>query len=127
MEEAGRNRLGRERFRLAISLRRAYLRDDSFGYTAHACLGCCYFHSGGRERATFVVGSNGKSRQKRFDHCPDAGELFAALGKSGKNKTGQLNTAPNSRAYANRPQIALNLGGLNSDGSLPWKPRTVSR
>ena len=47
---------------------------------------------------------------------PTPGELFAALGKPGKpNWSGQFR-APLPTTYRNRPQIALNLGGLIADG-----------
>jgi hypothetical protein len=47
---------------------------------------------------------------------PTPGELFAALEKPGKpNWTGQFR-GPIATAYRNRPQIALNLGGLIADG-----------
>jgi hypothetical protein len=47
---------------------------------------------------------------------PTPGELFAALGKAGKiNWTAQYR-APIPVTYANRAQIALNLGGLIADG-----------
>lgn len=47
---------------------------------------------------------------------PTPGELFAALEKPGKpNWTGQIR-GPISTTYKNRPQIALNLGGLIADG-----------
>jgi len=47
---------------------------------------------------------------------PTPGELFAALEKSGKiNWAGQYR-GPIPMTYRNRPQIALNLGGLIADG-----------
>ena len=47
---------------------------------------------------------------------PTPGELFAALGKPGKpNWAGQFR-GPLPMTYRNRPQIALNLGGLIADG-----------
>jgi hypothetical protein len=47
---------------------------------------------------------------------PTPGELFAALEKPGKpNWTGQIR-GPIATSYKNRPQIALNLGGLIADG-----------
>jgi hypothetical protein len=47
---------------------------------------------------------------------PTPGELFAAIEKPGKpNWTGQFR-GPIPTAYKNRPQIALNLGGLIADG-----------
>src|SRR3977135_469680 len=47
---------------------------------------------------------------------PTPGELFAALSKPGKpNWSGQIR-GPIPTTYKNRPQIALNLGGLIADG-----------
>jgi hypothetical protein len=47
---------------------------------------------------------------------PTPGELFAALAKPGKpNWSGQFR-GPIPTSYRNRPQIALNLGGLIADG-----------
>src|SRR6266852_786395 len=47
---------------------------------------------------------------------PTPGELFAALEKPGKpNWVGQMR-GPVATSYKNRPQIALNLGGLIADG-----------
>ena len=47
---------------------------------------------------------------------PTPGELFAALGKPGKpNWSGQFR-GPLPTTYRNRPQIAMNLGGLIADG-----------
>ena len=47
---------------------------------------------------------------------PTPGELFAALGKSGKINWSAQYRAPIPVTYANRAQIALNLGGLLADG-----------
>jgi hypothetical protein len=47
---------------------------------------------------------------------PTPGELFAALGKSGKINWSAQYRAPIPMTYGNRPQIALNLGGLIADG-----------
>src|SRR5437016_10386503 len=47
---------------------------------------------------------------------PTPGELFAALGKTGKINWSAQYRAPIPMTYANRPQIALNLGGLIADG-----------
>jgi hypothetical protein len=47
---------------------------------------------------------------------PMPGELFAALGKSGKIDWSAQYRAPIPVTYANRVQIALNLGGLIADG-----------
>src|SRR4051812_16568936 len=47
---------------------------------------------------------------------PTPGELFAALAKSGKINWSAQYRAPIPVTYANRAQIALNLGGLIADG-----------
>src|SRR5690348_9121668 len=47
---------------------------------------------------------------------PTPSELFAALGKSGKINWSAQYRAPIPVTYANRAQIALNLGGLIADG-----------
>src|ERR1700745_1392909 len=47
---------------------------------------------------------------------PTPGELFAALGKSGKINWGGQYRGPMPVTYRNRAQIALNLGGLIADG-----------
>src|SRR5919106_5055580 len=47
---------------------------------------------------------------------PTPGELFAALGKTGKINWSSQYRAPIPMTYGNRAQIALNLGGLIADG-----------
>src|SRR4030095_1878923 len=47
---------------------------------------------------------------------PTPGELFAALGKSGKINWSAQYRPPTPVTYANRAQIALHLGGLIADG-----------
>ena len=47
---------------------------------------------------------------------PTPGELFAALGKSGKTNWSGQYRGPIPVTYRNRAQIALNLGGLIADG-----------
>jgi hypothetical protein len=47
---------------------------------------------------------------------PTPGELFAALEKSGKTNWAGQYRGPIPMTYRNRPQIALNLGGLIADG-----------
>src|SRR5919198_1835833 len=47
---------------------------------------------------------------------PTPGELFAALGKTGKTNWAGQYRAPIPVTYRNRAQIALNLGGLIADG-----------
>ena len=47
---------------------------------------------------------------------PTPGELFAALEKSGKTNWAGQYRGPIPVTYRNRPQIALNLGGLIADG-----------
>jgi hypothetical protein len=47
---------------------------------------------------------------------PTPGELFAALGKTGKINWSAQYRGPIPMTYSNRAQIALNLGGLIADG-----------
>src|SRR5215468_7410103 len=47
---------------------------------------------------------------------PTPGELFAALGKSGKINWPAQYRGPVPTTFRDRPQIALNLGGLIADG-----------
>ncbi len=47
---------------------------------------------------------------------PTPGELFAALGKPGKMNWADQFRGPMPTNYRDRPQIALNLGGLIADG-----------
>ncbi|MEP6603696.1 MAG: hypothetical protein ABJB69_07105 [Spartobacteria bacterium] len=47
---------------------------------------------------------------------PTSGELFAALEKPGKPNWNSQIRGPIAMTYKNRPQIALNLGGLIADG-----------
>jgi hypothetical protein len=47
---------------------------------------------------------------------PTPGELFAALGKPGKPEWSRQFRGPLPTTYRNRPQIAMNLGGLIADG-----------
>jgi hypothetical protein len=47
---------------------------------------------------------------------PTPGELFAALGKTGKVNWSAQYRGPIPMTYSNRAQIALNLGGLIADG-----------
>src|SRR5246500_3358254 len=47
---------------------------------------------------------------------PTPGELFAALGKTGKINWSAQYRGPIPMTYGNRAQIALNLGGLIADG-----------
>src|SRR5712664_4684820 len=47
---------------------------------------------------------------------PTPGELFAALGKTGKTNWAGQYRGPMPVTYSNRAQIALNLGGLIADG-----------
>src|SRR5881409_2933520 len=47
---------------------------------------------------------------------PTPGELFAALGKTGKTNWSGQYRGPIPVTYSNRAQIALNLGGLIADG-----------
>jgi hypothetical protein len=54
---------------------------------------------------------------------PTPGELFAALGKSGKINWSAQYRPPIPVTYANRAQIALNLGGLIADGFIAVEAR----
>jgi hypothetical protein len=47
---------------------------------------------------------------------PTPGELFAALSKPGKPNWSGQSRGPIPTTYKNRPQLALNLGGLIADG-----------
>ena len=58
----------------------------------------------------------GKAVKSDSITVPTPGELFAALGKSGKINWSAQYRAPIPVTYANRAQIALNLGGLIADG-----------
>lgn len=77
-------------------------------------LACCVVISAEPQR----LPADQMARAIRHDSIsiPTPGELFAALEKPGKpNWTGQFR-GPIAMTYKNRPQIALNLGGLIADG-----------
>src|SRR6059036_2910315 len=54
---------------------------------------------------------------------PTPGELFAALGKTGKTNWSGQYRGPIPVTYSNRAQIALNLGGLIADGFIAVEAR----
>src|SRR2546423_5791270 len=58
----------------------------------------------------------GKAARTDSFSIPTPGELFAALGKPGKTNWSGQYRGPIPVTYRNRPQIALNLGGLIADG-----------
>src|SRR5881296_111210 len=64
------------------------------------------------------LSSDQLSKAARSDSIsiPTPGELFAALGKSGKTNWAGQYRGPMPMTYRNRAQIALNLGGLIADG-----------
>ena len=64
------------------------------------------------------LSSDQLSKAARSDSIsiPTPGELFAALGKSGKTNWAGQYRGPIPATYRNRAQIALNLGGLIADG-----------
>src|SRR6202163_1881767 len=77
-------------------------------------LGCCVVI--GAEPARLPPDQMAKSIRNDSISIPTPGELFAALSKPGKpNWSGQIR-GPIPTTYKNRPQIALNLGGLIADG-----------
>ena len=77
-------------------------------------LGCCAVI--GAEPARLPADQMSKAIRIDAISIPTPGELFAALEKPGKpNWVGQMR-GPIGTSYKNRPQIALNLGGLIADG-----------
>jgi hypothetical protein len=64
------------------------------------------------------VSSNQMAKAVRTDSIsvPTPGELFAALGKTGKINWSAQYRGPMPMTYSDRAQIALNLGGLIADG-----------
>src|SRR5881296_4063964 len=64
------------------------------------------------------LSSDQLSKAARSDSIsiPTPGELFAALGKTGKTNWPGQYRGPIPVTYSNRAQIALNLGGLIADG-----------
>lgn len=77
-------------------------------------LSCCTFI--GAESRRLPPEQMAKAVRSDSLSIPTPGELFAALGKPGKpNWSGQFR-GPLPTTYRNRPQIALNLGGLIADG-----------
>src|SRR5204863_7764147 len=58
----------------------------------------------------------GKAGRSDAITIPTPGELFAALGKTGKTNWSGQYRGPIPVTYSNRGEIALNLGGLIADG-----------
>src|SRR5438034_6548150 len=72
--------------------------------------------AGAEETGHLTADQLAKAARSDLITIPTPGELFAALGKTGKtNWSGQYRT-PIPVSYRNRAQIALNLGGLVADG-----------
>src|SRR5437868_14350646 len=70
----------------------------------------------GAEPARLPAEQMAKAIRNDSISIPTPGELFAALEKPGRpNWVGQMR-GPVATSYKNRPQIALNLGGLIADG-----------
>ena len=83
-------------------------------FAATFLLGCCAVI--GAEPARLPADQMSKAIRSDAISIPTPGELFAALEKPGKpNWVGQMR-GPIGTSYKNRPQIALNLGGLIADG-----------
>src|SRR5467141_943186 len=57
-----------------------------------------------------------KAARSDLISVPTPGELFTALGKTGKTNWAGQYRGPMPVTYSNRAQIALNLGGLIADG-----------
>ena len=75
-----------------------------------------WLHVGAEDRRVFPSDQMAKAVRTDSITVPTPGELFAALGKSGKtNWVGSISRT-NSDDLRNRAQIALNLGGLIADG-----------
>ena len=81
---------------------------------AASVLACCTLI--GAEPAHLPADQMARAIRNDSISIPTPGELFAALSKPGKlNWSGQVR-GPIPTTYKNRPQIALNLGGLIADG-----------
>src|SRR5215217_679475 len=72
--------------------------------------------TGAEEGQTVSSDQMAKAVKNDLITVPTPGELFAALGKSGKINWSAQYRAPIPTTYSNRGQIALNLGGLIADG-----------
>ena len=72
--------------------------------------------SAGAETGHIPADQLAKAARTDSISIPTPGELFAALEKSGKTNWAGQYRGPIPVSYRNRPQIALNLGGLIADG-----------
>src|SRR5216117_422117 len=70
----------------------------------------------GAEPARIAADQLAKAVRSDSISIPTTGELFAALGKTGKTNWAGQYRGPIPVTYSNRAQIALNLGGLIADG-----------
>ena len=95
-------------------VRWAFMRRVREFFATTFLLGCCAVI--GAEPARLPADQMSKAIRIDAISIPTPGELFAALEKPGKpNWVGQMR-GPIGTSYKNRPQIALNLGGLIADG-----------
>src|SRR5262249_8708665 len=72
--------------------------------------------TGGAETGRLAPDQLAKAARSDSISIPTPGELFAALEKPGKTNWAGQYRGPIPMTYRNRPQIALNLGGLIADG-----------
>ena len=72
--------------------------------------------AGAEETDHLTADQLAKAARSDLITIPTPGELFAALGKTGKTNWSGQYRGPIPVTYSNRAQIALNLGGLIADG-----------
>src|SRR5216110_757817 len=72
--------------------------------------------AGADETGHLMADQLAKAARNDLITIPTPGELFAALGKTGKTNWSGQYRGPIPVTYSNRAQIALNLGGLIADG-----------
>src|SRR6266513_2276023 len=72
--------------------------------------------AGAEETGHLTADQLAKATRSDLITIPTPGELFAALGKTGKTNWSGQYRGPIPVTYRNRAQIALNLGGLIADG-----------
>ena len=72
--------------------------------------------AGAEETGHLTSDQLAKAARSDLITIPTPGELFAALGKTGKTNWSGQYRGPIPVTYTNRAQIALNLGGLIADG-----------
>src|SRR6266446_3645313 len=72
--------------------------------------------AGAEETGHLTADQLSKAARSDLITIPTPGELFAALGKTGKTNWSGQYRGPIPVTYSNRAQIALNLGGLIADG-----------